>query len=65
MLRNIFRTERDEVTGEQRKIHNKELSDQYSSPNIVRVIKWSIIRLAADVARMERVEVYTVLCVET
>ena len=30
---------RDEVTGEWRKLHNKELNDQYSSLNIVRVIK--------------------------
>jgi hypothetical protein len=44
MLRNvhteeIFEPKRDEVKGEWRKIHNVELTDLYSSPNIVRVIK--------------------------
>jgi hypothetical protein len=39
MLRRIFVAKRDEVTGEWRKLHNKELHDPYSSPNIVWVIK--------------------------
>jgi hypothetical protein len=39
VLRRIFGTKRDGVTGEWRKLHNKELNDLYSSPNIVRVIK--------------------------
>ena len=30
---------RGEVTEEWRKLHTEELNDQYSSPNIVRVIK--------------------------
>jgi len=37
--RRIFGTKRDEVTGEWRKLHNEELNDPYTSPNIVRVIK--------------------------
>jgi hypothetical protein len=37
---------RDEVIWEWRKLHNEELHDLYSSPNIVRVIKWRIIRWA-------------------
>jgi len=37
VLRRIFGPKRDEVTGEWRKLHNEELNDLYSSPNIVRV----------------------------
>jgi hypothetical protein len=39
VLRRIFGPKRDEVTGEWRKLHNKELHDLYSSPNIIRIIK--------------------------
>jgi len=39
VLRRIFGSRRDEVTGERRRLHNGELNDLYSSPNIVRVIK--------------------------
>jgi hypothetical protein len=38
-LRRIFGPRRDEVTREWRKLHNEELNDMYSSPNIVRVVK--------------------------
>ena len=49
------------VLVEWRKLHNEELNDLYSSPNIVRVIKWRIIRWAGRVARMgERRGVYRV-----
>jgi hypothetical protein len=34
----IFRPKRDEVTGEWRKLHNKELRDLYSSPSIIRIM---------------------------
>jgi hypothetical protein len=39
VLRRIFGPKRDEVTGEWRRLHNKELYAQYSSPNINRVVK--------------------------
>jgi hypothetical protein len=38
VLRRIFGPKRNEVTGEGRKLHNEELYDLYSSPNIFRVI---------------------------
>ena len=38
VLRRIFGPKRNEVTGEWRKLHNEELNNLYSSPNIVRVI---------------------------
>jgi len=53
---------RDEVTGELRKIHNEDVTDMYSSPNIVKVIKSRRMRWAGLVARMEdRRGVYRVL----
>jgi hypothetical protein len=39
VLRRIFKRKRDEVMGEWRKLHNKELRDLYSSPSIIRIIK--------------------------
>ena len=38
VLRRVFGPKRDEVTGEWRKLHNEELRDLYSLPNIVRVV---------------------------
>ena len=59
VLRKIFGPRRDEVTGEWRRLHNEELNDLYSSPNIVRVIKSRRIRWAGHVARMGEERGYT------
>jgi hypothetical protein len=62
VLRRIFGAKGDEVTGEWRKLHNEELSDLFSSPNIVRVIKSRRMRWAGHVARVEKMkDVYRVL----
>ena len=62
LWKNIFGLKRDEVTGEWRKLHNEELSDLYSLPNIVRVVKSRRMRWAGQVARMGQVRgVYRVL----
>ena len=61
-LSRIFGPRREEVTGEWRKLHNEELNDLYSSPNVVRVIKSRRIRWLGHVARMgERRGLYRVL----
>jgi len=41
-LRRIFGPKRDEVTREWRRLHNEELIDLYSSPDIIRVMKLKI-----------------------
>jgi len=62
VFRRIFGPRRDEVTGEWSRLHNEELNDLYSSPNIVRVIKSRRMRWAGHVARMgEERGVYRVL----
>jgi hypothetical protein len=53
VLRRIFGPKKDGLTGEWRKLHNEELDDLYSSPNIVRVIKSRRMRWARHVACME------------
>jgi hypothetical protein len=39
VLRSIFGPKRDEVTGEWRKLHNEELHNLYSPPDIIRQVK--------------------------
>jgi len=65
VLRRIFGPRRDEVKEEWRRLHNEELNDLYSSPNIVRVVKSRRMRWAGHVARMvEERGVYRVLVVK-
>ena len=60
VARRIFGRKRNEVTGEWRRLHNKELYTLYSSLNITRVIKSIRLRWAGHIACMGRVEVHTV-----
>jgi hypothetical protein len=52
VLRSIFGPKRDKVTGEWRKLHNEELNDLYSSPNIVKMNKRRGMRWAGHLACM-------------
>jgi hypothetical protein len=52
VLRRIFGPKRDEVTGDWKKLHNEDLHNLYSSPNIIRMIKSRRMRWAEHVARM-------------
>jgi len=62
VLRRIFGSKRDNVTGEWRILHKEELNDLYSSPTVVRVIKSRRMRWVGHVERMgERRGAYNVL----
>ena len=62
LLCNVNKYLENMCTGEWRRLHNEELNDLYSSPNIVRVIKSIRMRWAGHVARMgEDRGVYRVL----
>jgi hypothetical protein len=62
VLRGIFWRRRDKETGGWRKLHDEELNELYSSPNIVRVIKSRRISWAGHIVRMgERRGAYRVL----
>jgi len=52
VLRKIFGSKRDELTGKWRKLHNVELNDLYSSPNLFGVMKSRRMRWAGHLARM-------------
>jgi hypothetical protein len=53
VLRRILGPKRDGATGGWRKLHNEELPTLYSSPSIIRIIKWRRMKWAGHVARME------------
>jgi hypothetical protein len=62
VLERIFGPMRDKVTVEWRKLHNEELHNLYSSPDIIRQVKSRRIRWAGHVSRMgEERKVYKVL----
>jgi hypothetical protein len=62
VLRRIFGPKRDEVTGDRRKLHNEELHNLYSSPNIIDMIKPRRMRWSGHVARMgEKRNAYMIL----
>jgi hypothetical protein len=58
VLRRIYGTNRDEVRGEWRKLHNEKLSDLYCSPNNFLVIKSRRIKWAGHIVRVGRREAY-------
>jgi hypothetical protein len=62
VLRRIFGPKRDEVMGEWRKLHNEELHNLCSSPDIIRQVKSRQMRWAGNVACMgEERKMYKVL----
>jgi hypothetical protein len=62
VLRKIFGTKRDGVTGELGKLHNEELYNLYTSPSIIRIIKSRRMRWTGHVERMgEKRNVYRLL----
>jgi hypothetical protein len=62
VLGRIFRPKRDEATGEWRRLHNEELNDLYSSPNIIRVIKLRRMKWVRHVAGVgEKTAAYRIL----
>jgi hypothetical protein len=56
MLRRIFGPKRDKVVGGWRRLHNEELHNLYTSPNIIRVNKSKRMRWVVDVARMREIK---------
>jgi hypothetical protein len=62
VLTRIFGPKRDEVRRDWRKLHNDELHNLNSSPNVVRMIKSRSMRWAGHVARMvEKRNAYRIL----
>jgi hypothetical protein len=54
VVRRIFGPKRDEVTGGWRKLHNEELHNLYSSPNIITMVKSRRMRSAGYIARLRK-----------
>jgi hypothetical protein len=54
LLRSIFGSNRDELTGGLRKLHNEELHNFYSSPSIIRIVESRRLRWTGHIVRMGR-----------
>jgi hypothetical protein len=64
VLRRIFGSKREEVTGSHRKLHNEELHDLYSSPSIIRMVRSRWMRWAGHVHKLENRTAYRILVAE-
>jgi hypothetical protein len=56
VLTRLFGPKKDEATREWKRLHNEDVYDLYSSPNVIWVIKSRRIRCAGHVARMREQE---------
>jgi hypothetical protein len=65
VLRRIFGPKRDEVTGDRRKLHNEELHNLYSSPNIITIINSRRMGWVGHVARVGRRGMHVGYCWES
>jgi hypothetical protein len=54
VLRRIFGPQREEVAGGWRRLHNEELHNLYTLPNIIMVVKSRRLKLAVHVERMRK-----------
>jgi hypothetical protein len=61
VLRRIFGSKRDEVTGSWRKLHKGELYNLYSPPSIIRMVNSRRMRWAWHIARVEKRNAYRIL----